>query len=72
MCGFAKSAGELKKDGTLKWSCSAKHPFKFYQIKENEKIIDSCFEDEKEKFEKKYPTSKFELVEYTGCPAFYK
>jgi hypothetical protein len=72
MCGFAKTADELKKDGTPKWSCAAKHPFKFFHIKENDKIIDSCFLDQEKDYRKKYPDKIFELIEYAGCPAFYK
>jgi hypothetical protein len=74
MCGRAKK-GELKKDGTPAWCCSAKFDLKYYHIKdENNKIIDSCFLDNVAKYKEKYKDKKvsFEPFEYEGCPAFNK
>jgi hypothetical protein len=72
MCGKAKK-GELKKDGTPAWCCSAKHDLEYYQIKdESNKIIDSCFLEDCEKYKEKYKNTKvtFNLFKYEGCPAF--
>jgi hypothetical protein len=74
MCGKAKK-GELKKDGTPAWCCSAKFDNKYYHIKDqNGKIIDSCFVEDIEEYSKKYKDKevKFDLFEYEGCPAFIK
>jgi hypothetical protein len=73
MCGYAKSPNEKKTDGTPKWHCPAKFPFKFYQVKdESDKIIDSCFTEDLEKYKEKYPDKKFVLFDYKGCPAFVR
>ena len=74
MCGRAKK-GELKKDGTPAWCCSAKYDLKYYHIKDEEdKIIDSCFIQDLTKYKEKYKDKKvkFDLFEYEGCPAFLK
>jgi hypothetical protein len=74
MCGRAKK-GELKKDGSPAWCCSAKFDLKYYHIKdENNKIIDSCFLTDITSYEEKYKDKKvtFDIFEYQGCPAFNK
>mgnify|MGYP003336858300 CR=1 FL=1 len=66
MCGFAKCAGEKKKDGTPKWSCQYKFPFKYYVLKNAEgKTLKSSFENN---FKPKEGEKVLELF-YTGCPA---
>lgn len=74
MCGKAKK-GELKKDGTPAWCCAAKHDLEYYQIKDSSnKIIDSCFLADIQKYKEKYKDEKvkFEIFKYKGCPAFNK
>jgi hypothetical protein len=74
MCGRAKK-GELKKDGTPAWCCSAKFDLKYYHIKdENNKTIDSCFLADVVEYKEKYKDKKvtFDIFEYQGCPAFNK
>jgi hypothetical protein len=74
MCGKAKK-GELKKDGTPAWCCSAKFDLKYYHIKdENGKLIDSCFLSDLGEYKEKYKDKKvtFKIFEYIGCPAFNK
>lgn len=72
LCGFNSVPGELKKDGTLKWGCSAKFEFPYYQISQNGEYKASCFIDEREKFLTKYPVGDYTWVEhfYSGCPKF--
>ena len=73
LCGFAKFAGEKKKDNTDKWHCSAKFAFDFYQIKDkSNSIIDSCFLDDYDEYKEKYPEASFALVRYSGCPHWNK
>jgi len=68
MCGFAKSPGQKKKDGTNMWVCSFKFPFIYYSvIKENGEIAYSSFDKNKIKL-KSGETIK-ELF-YEGCPRF--
>jgi hypothetical protein len=72
LCGYAKTLGEKKNDGSLKWHCPAKFAFDFYKIKKDGKIVDSCFLQEKKEYEKKYPDHEFFLFKYEGCPAHKK
>jgi hypothetical protein len=75
MCGRAKSPGQIKKDGTPMWHCSAKFAFDYFQIKdENNVIIDSCYKDDKKEYIEKHKDKKikFELFQYSGCPAHCK
>jgi hypothetical protein len=75
MCGRAKSVGQIKKDGTPMWHCSAKFAFDYFQIKdENNVIIDSCYKEDKKEYIEKYKDKKvkFELFKYSGCPAYCK
>lgn len=73
MCGRAKTKDQLKKDGSKMWSCKAKHPLEFWQIKdENGKVIDSCFFEDEQKYRKKYPDKNFEVFQYFGCPSWYR
>lgn len=73
-CGFARTPGQLKKDGTLMWSCSYRHPFLYYHVTQGEKFIATCFLDEREKLIHKYPIEEFTWTEksYSGCPFWYK
>jgi hypothetical protein len=74
LCGRAKSPDQLKKDGTPMWHCPSKFGFRYYQIVESGKIIDSCFEEDIEKYEEKYKDKnvEFNWREYGGCPAHCK
>jgi hypothetical protein len=72
MCGKAKK-GELKKDGTPAWCCSAKFDLEYYQIfDEVDKLIDSCFLEDFDEYVEKYKDKKikFKKFKYKGCPAF--
>lgn len=65
MCGFAKHAGELKKDGTKKWHCPFRFAFDYYVLKRDGQIITSAFHEHDLK-----PKAN-EVVEklyYGGCP----
>jgi hypothetical protein len=67
MCGFAKEAGQLKKDGSPMWHCSYKFPFKYYIVKKNGEIIKSY--KKKEEIYLKDGESIEEAM-YQGCPKF--
>lgn len=73
-CGFGGSPGELKKDGSVKFSCSSKWPFDFYHVKKDSEIVASCFLEDKAKMLHKYPESEFtwEKKKHLGCPAWNK
>ena len=71
-CGFAKTKGQLKKDGTPMWHCGMKFDFHYYAILNADgKHIKSYLENEYNddlipeggSVEKKY---------YLGCPRFVK
>jgi ATP-dependent helicase/DNAse subunit B len=65
MCGFAKTKGEKKKDGTPKWSCPFKFSFKYFVLKNKDgKTIKSSFEND---FKPEEGEKVLELF-YTGCP----
>jgi hypothetical protein len=69
LCGFGTYAGQLKKDGTLMFSCEARHPFPYYYIEKDGQWIASCFIDEREKLLTKYPIEVYLWTEkfYSGC-----
>lgn len=71
-CGFAKTKGQLKKDGTLMWHCGMKFAFDYYAIFNSEgKHIKSYLEDEWN--ESLIPDGgSFEKKQYLGCPRFTK
>lgn len=73
-CGRSTFIGELKKDGSLMYACSVKHPFDYFYISKNNEWVTSCFAEEKEKYVKKYPMDDFlwEKRSHKGCPAFRK
>lgn len=67
-CGFAKSPGQLKIDGTPMWACSCKWPFDYFAtVDDNGKQLKSYFNEseipEGQKYEKRH---------YAGCPAHQK
>jgi hypothetical protein len=65
MCGFSKVRGEKKKDGTPKWSCQYKFPFKYFVLKDKDgKTLKSSHENN---FKPKEDQKVLEL-QYTGCP----
>lgn len=68
-CGFGTYPGQLKKDGSLMFSCSFRHPFDYYFISKDNKWVASCFLDEREKLLVKYPIESFNWQEKThhGC-----
>ena len=75
LCGFATHKGQLKKDGTPMFACSYKFPFSYYHIFDAEnKFAASCFIEDREKFENKYPHDQFNWIEknYLGCARFQK
>lgn len=65
-CGFAKSPGQLKKDGTPMWACSCKWPFDYFAtVDDNGKQLKSYFN------ESEIPEGqKYEKRRYGGCPMF--
>lgn len=69
-CGFAKSPGQLKKDGTPMWHCHYKFPFDYWVIKNREgEILNSCLDGEEHLL--LFDPSKGETkskVHYAGCP----
>lgn len=70
MCGRAKFAGQLKKDGNPMWFCSLKFGFIYYALKDGAgKVIKTAFE---EIDLEKYKNSDLKIVkmEYNGCPKF--
>lgn len=75
MCGRSTYPGQLKKDGTVMFACEFKYPFNYYHIFDAEnKFTASCFIEDREKFEGKYPHDQFNWVEknYLGCARFQK
>jgi hypothetical protein len=66
MCGFANKPGELKKDGTPKYVCPYKFPFKYFVLKDKDgKTLKSSKTND---FKLKEGEKVIEL-EYNGCPA---
>lgn len=76
MCGFCSQPGELKKDGSPKYSCAARWPFNYYHIlnKDDNSFVASCFLHEREKLEYKYPHDRYLWIEksYGGCKRWMK
>jgi len=73
-CGRAKKLGELKKDGSLMFHCEYKFPFLYWHVLDAENnFVISCFFEEREKLEEKYPPP-FKWIEkqYSGCARFQK
>jgi len=71
-CGFAKSKGQLKKDGTPMWHCPMKFDFTYYAIINAEgKHVKSYL---KEEFDKSLIPEgcKAEKRHYSGCPKHQK
>lgn len=71
-CGFAKTKGQLKKDGTVMWHCSMKFDFDYYVVlNKDKKVIKSYTQSD---FSKDLvPTGcSFEKRHYAGCPKFLK
>lgn len=67
-CGFAKYKGQLKKDGSLMWHCSAKFPFDYYAVKDKDgKTKRSYFTKEEIKLA---PDEKIMEMSFGGCPRF--
>lgn len=71
-CGFAKTKGQLKKDGTPMWHCPMKFDFHYYAIINSDgKNIKSYTEED---FNKSLIPDgcKAEKRYYAGCPKFQK
>ncbi len=71
-CGFAKSKGQLKKDGTVMWHCPMKFDFDYYAIfNKDGKHIKSYSESE---FSENFVPAggSFQKKKYAGCPKFQK
>lgn len=67
-CGFSKTPGFLKKDGSVMFACPAKWAFTYYKVKNKEgTLISSVMK--KEDYELK-DGEIFEETSYSGCPAF--
>lgn len=71
-CGFAKTKGQLKKDGTLMWHCPMKFDFDYYVVyDESDKMLKSYLESEWDS--SLVPKNgRFEKKHYEGCPKFKK
>lgn len=71
-CGFAKTKGQLKKDGSLMWHCPMRFAFDYYIILNKDgKHIKSYFAEEFS--EGLVPEGHtFEKKKYLGCPAHQK
>lgn len=66
-CGFAKRPGQLKKDGTPMWHCTAKFAYDYYNVKKDGKLIKSYLNKED------ISLKEGEIIEterYLGCPRF--
>jgi len=70
LCGFAKTAGEKKKDGSLKWYCNYKFPFTYYSLLDAKGNIKKNFFTKKEATEQKVSGDKIKKCNYDGCPCF--
>jgi hypothetical protein len=70
VCGFAKSPGELKKDGKPKWHCKFKFPYDYYALYDEEgKLIKTAFlEDQEELLKIKKENQEVKKEHYEGCP----
>ena len=71
MCGFAKTKGQLKVDGSPMWACPMRHPFSYVKILDSKgNFLKSVFEEDF--LEEDVPEGgSFEKQEYLGCPHFY-
>jgi hypothetical protein len=71
-CGFAKTKGQLKKDGTPMWHCPFKWGFDYFIVyNESGEKIKSYNENEWD--EKFIPLGgSFKKHNYKGCPYFNK
>lgn len=66
LCGFSKYKGQLKKDGSLMFSCPAKWPFNYYKILKDGKIAYTSLHN-------KVKLKEGETIEeasFLGCPRF--
>lgn len=70
ICGFCKTKGELKKDGTPKWHCAYRFGFDYYALYgETGDLLKTSLE-EKDLVPKEGETVKKEY--FAGCPRFIK
>jgi len=70
MCGFAKTPGQLKKDGTPMWYCPFKFGFKYYALTDaSGKLKKTAFLDDRDSLlEFKEDGDIIEKLDYEGCP----
>ena len=71
LCGFAKTKGQLKKDGTPMYHCIHKFPYEYYSLcDEDGGVIKSSFEQDLVPDKKR---GQFVIrKKHLGCPAFNK
>jgi hypothetical protein len=70
MCGYAKTAGQLKKDQSLMYYCSAKFPFDYFIVKNKDnKFVRAVFNQQDYILKE---NEYFEKVAYPGCPFYRK
>ena len=71
-CGFAKTPGQLKKDGTPMWHCNYKFPFDYFALKDSDgNVIKSAKEGEKHLLSADESLGQYiEKMHYEGCPKF--
>lgn len=68
LCGFGKTAGEKKKDGSDKWACPYKFAFDYWEQKDDTGKIVKTSKDENEL--QKLEGHTIEKKNYGGCPRF--
>jgi hypothetical protein len=71
-CGFAKTPGQLKKDGTPMWHCNYKFAFDYFALKDVDgNTIKSAKEGEEHLLLADKSLGQYiEKINYEGCPKF--
>jgi hypothetical protein len=73
LCGFARSPGQKKKDGTPMWYCPYKFPVKYFALIDSisGQIISTGFDKQKLEAKANFDSQVVEK-QYDGCPVFAK
>jgi len=72
LCGFAKFPDEKKKDGSPKWYCTYKFPFKYYSLLNKDGDLKRNYFTKEEAFKKKKDEDSIVQKQYDGCPTMQK
>jgi len=69
LCGFARTKGELKKDGSVKWQCPLKYETNYYALIDlkTEEVLKTSLK-RKDLVEKE--GTKVHFLRYFGCPKY--